>query len=111
MTTDGNFDRLKIALLCSLPEEAAKDAIQRIDHYESEIRELREKLKCAEEALYVILFNVSLDWYCQHFGRSEISNGIKTGVVERIHNAETKQRIMGAFKIAREALSKIRGGE
>ena len=51
MTSDSNFDRLKVALLCSLPETVAMDAISRIESYESELKELREKLGVLQEKL------------------------------------------------------------
>lgn len=59
------------------------------------------------DALHGILSNVGLDWYMQQFGKDETPNGLNSGIASRIHNIETKERVVTAFLNANSALAAL----
>ncbi len=63
------------------------------------------------DALADILKNVSTDWYVQHFGKDTTPNNLSSGIAAKIHNQETLERIMVAFRNARDALAEGDGNE
>ena len=78
---------------------------------QKELETLRSQNEILLELLEGILSNVSLDWYVQNFYKQpDYSNG-QTGIAAKIHNIETLERISIAFKRARDALEKVRGGK